>query len=52
MALIGGFILGGLAGAWGFTMARYLALIFPAVLVAALGFIALSLRSQAREFTD
>lgn len=52
MALIGGFILGGVAGAWGFTVARYLALIFPAALVAILGFIALSLRSQAREFTD
>jgi uncharacterized membrane protein YoaK (UPF0700 family) len=52
VAVISGFILGGVAGAWGFRDARYLALVFPATLVAILGFVALSLRSHAREFTD
>ncbi len=47
LALISGFILGGVAGAWGFTMVRYLALIFPAALAAILGFAVLSLTSRA-----
>jgi uncharacterized membrane protein YoaK (UPF0700 family) len=46
LALIGGFILGGLLGAWGFSMARYLALLFPAALTVALGFAALSLTTR------
>lgn len=43
IALIGGFILGGVLGAWGFSMARYLALLFPAALAVALGFATLSM---------
>jgi uncharacterized membrane protein YoaK (UPF0700 family) len=51
IALIGGFILGGALGAWGFSMARYLALLFPAALAAILGVAALSLtaREPARQ---
>ena len=54
LALISGFILGGVVGAWGFNLARYLALIFPAALVTILGFAALSLASRepAPEFAD
>jgi uncharacterized membrane protein YoaK (UPF0700 family) len=45
-ALISGFLLGGVAGAWGFTLARFFALIFPAVLTAILGLAAFSLAAR------
>jgi uncharacterized membrane protein YoaK (UPF0700 family) len=47
-ALIGGFVLGGLIGAWGFTFARFHALLLPAVVVASLGVAVLSLTPAQR----
>jgi uncharacterized membrane protein YoaK (UPF0700 family) len=51
VALISGFILGGALGAWGFTLAQYLALALPAALAAVLGVAVLSMaaREPARE---
>jgi uncharacterized membrane protein YoaK (UPF0700 family) len=51
VALISGFILGGALGAWGFTVAKFLALLIPAALTTLLGFAVLTLtaREPARE---
>lgn len=47
IALIGGFLLGGAMGAWGFTLARFYALLFPALLTAMLGFTVWSMAKPA-----
>ena len=49
VALITGFVLGGVLGAWGFTLVRFSALLAPIVLVTLLGVASLSL--VAREVT-
>jgi uncharacterized membrane protein YoaK (UPF0700 family) len=46
LALIGGFVVGGVLGAWGYTVAGFYALLLPALLAAALGFTTLSLLAR------